>query len=104
MNDCLEGRETRTVIRNERSKRKKAVSGMAQGSVLVPIMFLIHMNDRPEGVNSYLNLFLKDTKLLRKPKSHRDCKLQKHINKIYGRKHGQWNLMQKTDISRNGEK
>ncbi len=59
-------------------------SGIPQGSVLAPIMFLIYMNDMPEGVNSYISILADDANLMKKVKSQRDCeKPQKDINKIY---------------------
>ena len=43
-------------------------SGVLQGSVLAPIMFLVYVNDMTEGVSSYLILFADDAKLLRDKK------------------------------------
>ena len=33
------------------------ISGVQQGSVLAPIMFLVYVNDIIERVSSYVNLF-----------------------------------------------
>ena len=80
----LRGREMRTVVKDEKSERREVKSGVPQGSVLAPIMFLIYVNDMIEGVSSYISLFADDGKLLRKIGNHKDCEeLQNDINKIY---------------------
>ena len=57
---------------------------LPQGSVLAPIMFLVYVNDKTEGVSSYISLFPDDAKLLRKIGNHKDCEeLQNDINKMY---------------------
>ena len=84
MEDYLQGREMRTVVRDEKSDWKKVTSGVPQGSVLAPIMFLIYVNDMTEGVSSYMSLFADDAKLLRKISNQEDCKeLQKDLDRIH---------------------
>ena len=83
MEDYLHGREMRTVVRDEKSDWKLVTSGVPQGSVLAPIMFLIYVNDMIEGVSSYMSLFADDAKLLRKISNQEDCKeLQKDLERI----------------------
>ncbi len=54
---------------------------MPQGSVLAPIMFLIFVNDMPQGINSYISLFPDDAKLQKRIQREEDCKvLQKDLN------------------------
>ena len=76
--------------RNENSnKRKKSEwcsvkSGVPQGSVLAPMMFLVYVNYMTEGVNSCMSLLGDDAKLLRKIESKEDCEhLQKDLDKIH---------------------
>ena len=83
MEDYLKGREMRTVVKDEKSEWREVKSGVPQGLVLAPIMFLIYINDMTEGVSSYISLFADDGKLLRKIGNHKDCEeLHNDINKI----------------------
>ena len=68
MEDYLKGREMRTVVKDEKSEWQAVKSGVPQGSVLTPIIFLIYINDITEGVSSYISLFADDGKLLKKDK------------------------------------
>ena len=59
-------------------------SGVPQGSVLAPEMFLVYVNDMTEGVNSYMSLFADNAKSITKIESKEDCEhLQKNLDKIH---------------------
>lgn len=47
MRDCQVRREITTVVKDENSEWSE-VTGVLQGSVLAPIMFLIYVNNMPE--------------------------------------------------------
>ena len=69
MEDFLSNREMRIVIEDCKSEWCSVKSGVPQGSVLVPVMFLVYANDMTKRVNSYMSLFADDAKLLRKIES-----------------------------------
>ena len=85
MSDFLLDRQMRTVIRGTASQYREVTSGVPQGSVLAPIMFLIYINDLGVDISngSYLNMFADDAKIQRKIQNENSCKeLQEDINKI----------------------
>ena len=61
----LTDRRQRVVVDGEVSSWKSVLSGVPQGSVLGPIIFLIYMyiNDLEEGVTGKILKFADDTKL-----------------------------------------
>ena len=73
----------RVVVDGEVSSWKSVLSGVPQGSVLGPILFLVYINDLEEGVTGSILKFADDTKLFRKTKEIGDKKkLQDDIDKL----------------------
>ena len=71
------------VINGCKSSFLPVSSGIPQGSVLGPTLFLIYVNDLPEGILSSLKLFADDTKLYRVIKLETDREvLQQDINRL----------------------
>lgn len=57
--------------------------GVAQRSVLTPIILQIQANDMPEDLNNYMNLFADDAKIMKLIKDGNDrAEIEKDIHKI----------------------
>ena len=81
----LSRRTQEVKVGNSVSYKSNVTSGIPQGSVLGPILFVIYINDLPEIIdsNSQAYLFADDTKLFREIKSNHDHTiLQEDINKL----------------------
>ena len=57
----LDNRSQTVVIEGKQSKTAPVSSGVPQGSVLGPILFLAYINDLPDNVTSQVRLFADDT-------------------------------------------
>ena len=53
----------RTVVKDEKSEWREVKSGVPQGLVLAPILYLVYVNNMAEGVSNYISLFADDAKL-----------------------------------------
>ena len=81
----LIGRTQQVTINNSKSDKAPVTSGIPQGSVLGPLLFVIYINDLPDVVDkdSYIYLFADDTKVFRQIHTERDKKiLQQDMNKL----------------------
>ena len=57
----LSGRTQEVVVEGQHSDRVPVTSGVPQGSVLGPCLFLHYISDLPEGIRSSVRLFADDT-------------------------------------------
>ena len=61
MKDFLSCRKQRVVLNGQRSSWADVKVGVPQGPILGPLLFLICINDLPNGLNSNVKLFADDT-------------------------------------------
>ena len=62
--DFLSDRTMRVVVGGDKSATRKVTSGVPQGSVLGPLLFVLYINDLPDGLLNYVKLFADDVKLI----------------------------------------
>ena len=75
------GRTQRVLVNGHPSASGKVTSGIPQGSVLGPLLFVIYINDLPDAVDSFAYLFADDTKLFSKITKEEDViSLQRDLN------------------------
>ncbi len=81
----LIGREQRVLVGSGISGTKPVLSGVPQGSIIGPILFILFVNDLPDclNTNTELALYADDTKIWRPIKSYTDhLSLQNDINNL----------------------
>ena len=79
----LSERSQKVVLDGQASDPVPVLSGVPQGSVLGPVLFLIFINDLPDNFRSSVRLFADDCVLYRNIKSPIDCQiLQDDLNSL----------------------
>ena len=79
----LENRHQSVAIQQIKSSSRPVTSGIPQGSVLGPLLFVIYINDLPEEIESTIKIFADDTKIFRAiSKSLDSTTLQNDLNKL----------------------
>ena len=63
ISDFLDNRSFKVIVGNENSDSFSVTSGVPQGSVLGPLLFLLYINDLPEKVRNHVSLFADDLKM-----------------------------------------
>ena len=70
--DFLTNRKMKVVVDDEESDSVTVGSGVLQGTVLGPLLFLCHINDLPDAVKSTVRLFADDCLLYRSIRNRDD--------------------------------
>ena len=87
--DFLKDRTQQVLVEGKAGKEAHIVSGVPQGSVLRPVLFLAVINDLPGYTNnSTTRLFVDDCVLYKRIASHHDAKLlQEDLDALYDWEH-----------------
>ena len=79
----LTNRSQCVVLEGEAFDTVKVTSDVPQGSVLGPILYLLYINDRPNGISSGVRLFADDAIVYRTISDPSDCQtLQEDLDKL----------------------
>ena len=79
----LSDRRQRVVINGEKSVWERVISGVSQGSVIGPTMFVLFINDMPEVVTSCIEMFADDAKIFKAMLTKQDrCDLQGDLDNL----------------------
>ncbi len=79
----LTGRSQTVVLEGETSSEVPVTSGVPQGSVLGPLLFLLYINDLPDTIKSQVRLFADDTAVYLTLDSNLTCKsLQDDLDRL----------------------
>lgn len=80
----LTNRKQIVMINGVKSTSSILISGVPQGSVLGPILFLIYISDLGEEVEAMLKIYVDDSKIKERIKTNKDVeRLQKELEKLY---------------------
>lgn len=79
----LTGRKQRVGVAGTFSEWAEVDSGVPQGSVLGPVLFVCYINDMPDNIASFIYMYADDTKIFRRADSDRDRQaLQRDIDEL----------------------
>ena len=76
--DFLTNRQQRVLINGMSSEWNEVSSGVSQGSVLGPLLFILYVNDIPSEVSSFCKIFADDAKLYKDLQNLEDFEMIQH--------------------------
>ncbi len=88
----LHGRTQQVVVEGHNSDTLPVLSGVPQGSVLGPCLFLSYINDMPDSVKSKVRLFADDTIVYLTIKSNTDAQTLQHDLTCLERWESDWSM------------
>ena len=81
--EFLKDRKMRVRVNGSFSNLAEVFSGVPQGSVLGPLLFLLFVNDLPSVIKSHIRMFADDTKIWRTMKDSTDSmRLQQDLDNM----------------------
>ena len=80
--DFLRDRRQRVIVNGEKSGWRDVSSGIPQGSVLGPSLFIVYINDLPETLHSESKIFADDTKVHTEVEEGGAERLQEDIDRL----------------------
>ena len=79
----LKDRRQKVIVNGQESDWRPVTSGIPQGSVLGPLLFVLFVNDMPKNLKSSIYLFADDTKIYREIRDPSDTEiLQEDLIKL----------------------
>jgi len=79
----LTDRRQRVLVQGSKSNWARVLSGVPQGSVLGPILFVCYINDMPDTISSFIHMYADDTKMSRVVNGKKDWKeLQQDLESL----------------------
>jgi len=81
------------VVEGQQSDLTKVTSGVPQGTILAPLLFLCFINDLPNNISSKIKLYADDVLLYATIHTEQDCyQLQKDLDSL-GKSSDKWKMV-----------
>ena len=85
----LTNRSQHVILNNRTSHETSVLSGIPQGTVLAPLLFLLYVNDLPQCIRNKIKLYADDVLLYSVTHSEADCvRLQEDLKLLH-----QWSIL-----------